>query len=128
MQSLTRSNNKKAAETEMLQSINKQHIYEDCLVESICFDKNCQDDQSIYMQPVKPPMDMWLPKPVVPYQYKRLCIGKKCQSTRHYKKRNPVKQGYVCYDKNCQDDQCVIMWPVKSGKSSNKWLPKPPME
>ena len=37
---------------------------------SMCSDKNCQENRSINMQPVKPSIDMWLPKPAVPYQYK----------------------------------------------------------
>ena len=44
---------------EMLQSGNKQHIYEECQVKSMCSDNNCQDT---YMQPVKPSMKtnyMW---------------------------------------------------------------------
>ena len=61
---------------------------------SMCSDKNCQEN--INMLLVKPQMDVQLPKPAVPYEYKRLCNDRNCQSTRYYKKRN--------YDKNCQSD------------------------
>ena len=60
-------------------------------------DKNCQGNQNINMWPVKPEMDMWLPKPAIT----RLCSDKNCQSTRCFKKRCPVRPMYV-YDKNCQ--------------------------
>ena len=86
---------------EILQSSKKQHIYEDCPVKSyVCSDKNCQEMQNINMWPVKPSMDMLLPKPAVPYQYKRLCSDKNCQSTRCFKKKCPVRP--MCEDKNCQ--------------------------
>ena len=78
MQSVKRPN--------MLQSSNKQYIYEECPVKSMCSDKNCQETQSINVWPVKPSMDMWLPKPAVPYKYIRFCSDKNCQSTRCYKK------------------------------------------
>ena len=68
-------------------------------VKSMCSDMNCQETQNINMQPVKPPMDMWLPKPAVPYQYKRLCSDKNCQPARCFKKKCPVRA--VCDDKNC---------------------------
>ena len=38
--------------------------------------------QCINMWPVNPPKDMQLTKPAVPYQYKRLCSDKNCQSTK----------------------------------------------
>ena len=60
----------------------------------VCSDKKCQD--TMFLQTVKPKMDIQLPKPAVPYQYKRLCSDKNCQSTRCYKKKNS--------DKNCQSD------------------------
>ena len=65
--------------------------------------KNCQENQNINMWLVKPPMDMRLPKPAIPYKYTRLCSDKNCQSTRCYKKHE-----YIKCDKNCQS-----MWPMK---------------
>ena len=65
-------------------------------VKSMCFDRNCQ----VNMRPVKPEIDMQLPKPAIPYKYKRLCSDKNCQSTRCFKKKCPVRP--VCDDKNCQ--------------------------
>ena len=63
----------------------------------MCFDKKCQENTN--MQPVKPEMNMWLPKPAI----KRLCNDKNSQSTRCYKKRN--------YDKNCQSyDVKIWIW------------------
>ena len=44
---------------------------------------------------------------------RRLCQGEKCQSTRCYKKKSPVRPKYK-YDKNCQ-----------SGSSSEKENPDP---
>ena len=60
-------------------------------------DKNCQDTNK---WPVKPSMDMQLPKPAVLYQYRWLCNDKNCQSTRCYKKKSPVR---LMWDhNNCQ--------------------------
>ena len=67
------------------------------LIRNLFSDKNFQENQNINMQLVKPPMDMWLPKPAVQYKYQRLCRDKNCQSTRCYKKYEDTK----C-DKNCQ--------------------------
>ena len=63
--------------------------------ESVCSVKKCKENQTINMQPLKPPMNMWLPKPAVPCKYTRLCNDKNCRSTRWYKK--------MCSDKNCQE-------------------------
>ena len=73
-----------APEPEMLQSSNKQHMYEECPVKSTAYsDMNCQDNKGVYMPPVQPEMNMQsmprplklqskykkmqLPKPAVPY-------------------------------------------------------------
>ena len=50
--------------------------------ESVCSVKKCKENQTINMQPLKPPMNMWLPKPAVPCKYTRLCNDKNCRSTR----------------------------------------------
>ena len=55
---------------------------------SVCSDKNCQENENNVMQSVTKKMDVWLPKPV-PYEYRRLCKDKKCQSSRCYK--SPVR-------------------------------------
>ena len=59
-----------------------------------CLDKNCQENENINMWSVTNTDNMWVPKPAVPNEYRRLCSDKGCQSTRCYKKSN--------YDKNCQ--------------------------
>ena len=103
MWSVTKSRNKKLVgsasdkncEATICYKKQKKSEYDDFQSQSLmCSDKNCQEN--INMQPVMPEMDMWLPKPAVLYQYRRLCNDKNCQSTRCYKKRN--------YDKNCQSD------------------------
>ena len=71
----------------------------------VCSDKKYQETQSINMWPVKPSMDMWLPKTAVPYKYTRLCSDKNCQSARCYKKKNS--------DKNCQGTKFIHMWSLK---------------
>ena len=53
--------------------------------------------------------DKWLSPPLI----RRLCQGEKCQSTRCFKKKSPVRPRYK-YDKNCQ-----------SGSSSEKVNPDP---
>ena len=66
-------------------------------VKSLFSDKNCQETQNINIQPVKPSMDIQLPKSV-----RKQVICKNCQSTRCFssKKKCPVRP--VCDDKNCQ--------------------------
>ena len=68
---------------------------------AMCSDKKCQEIPNVQKRTKKPishmwsvtkTNDMWLPKPAVLYQYRRLCNGKNCQSTRCYKKKS--------YDKN----------------------------
>ena len=84
MQSVTRSSNKKL--TGLASDKNSQAIiYYKKQKKCMCSDKNCQEN--INMWPVMPEMDMWLPKPAVLYQYRRLCNDKNCQSTRCYKKK-----------------------------------------
>ena len=56
----------------------------------VCSDKDCQENENVNIQPMKPQMVMQLPKPTI----RRLCSDKNCQSTRCYKKK--------CYDKNCK--------------------------
>ena len=56
----------------------------------MCSDKKCQEN--INMQSVTNTNDMQLPKPAVPYEYRRLCKDKNCQSTRCYK--SPVRPMY----------------------------------
>ena len=107
MWSVTSSSNIESIEPEMLQSSNKQHVHGESPVKSVYSDKNYQETQTINMWPVKPKMNMWsmprpaklqskykkrwLPKPVVPYQYTRLCNDKNCQSTWCFKKKDQVK-------------------------------------
>ena len=74
--------------------------YDDFQSQSIVSsDKNCQDNKSVIMQPVKPQLDMQLPKLAIT----GLCRDKSCQSPRcyNYKKKSPVRPMYG-YDKNCQ--------------------------
>ena len=52
-------------------------------------DRNCQTS---VMQPVKSQQEMQLPKPAVPYEYRRLCKDQTCQSTRCYKKHSDPKK------------------------------------
>ena len=100
MQSVTRSSN---TSVEPASDKNCQAIR--CYKKNnlVCSDKTCQDYQCVNMQPVKPETSsiMWLPKPAVPNQYKRLCNDKNCQSTRCYK----ISE-YIKYDKNCQSTRC----------------------
>ena len=47
------------------------------------FDRNCQEKENNAMWSVtKDTDDMWLPKLAVPYEYRRMCSDKNCQSTR----------------------------------------------
>ena len=71
-------------------------------VKYVCSNKKCQEN----IRTRKPRSDMQsvtntdivqLPKPAVPYEYRRLCKDKNCQFTRCYK--SPVRP---MYDKNCQ--------------------------
>ena len=71
MQSVTRSSNMKSTEQEMLQSSNKQHIHGECPVKSVCSDKNCQENKSNSMQPVKPQMDMQSKEPAIQSSFKK---------------------------------------------------------
>ena len=84
-------------------------------IKSVCSYKNCQ------LQPVKPPMDMWLPKPAIPYKHARLCSDKNCQSKRCYRKKSPVRPMYG-NDKNCQEIPNVHVWPKKQAKESSHML------
>ena len=101
----------KSTRQKVLQSSNKQHVYEEDSVKSVCFDKNCQENQNINMWPVKPAMNMQLPKPAIPYRYTRLCSDKNCQSKRCYKKTDQVRS--VCSDNNCLEIPHVNMQPKK---------------
>ena len=77
----------------------------------MCSDKKSQEPS--YMWPVMPVIinteDRQLSPPVI----RRLCQDEKCQSTRCYKKKSPVRPNYK-YDKKCQ-----------SGSSSEKENPDP---
>ena len=58
-------------------------------------DKESQADrnyQTSAMQAVKSEKEMQLPKPTVPYEYRRLCKDQTCQSTRCYKKHSDPKK------------------------------------
>ena len=69
MWSVTRSNNMKSIEPDMVQSSKKQHIYEECSVKSVCYDKNCQDTK--FKWPVKPASDMQSMEPAVQSSFKK---------------------------------------------------------
>ena len=106
MQSVTRSSNKKLVGSESDKNCQATICYkkqrkseydEFQSQSSMCSDRNCQE--YINVQPVMPEMNVWLPKPVVLYQYRRQCNDKSCQSTRCYKKRN--------YGKNCPSDNSM---------------------
>ena len=77
----------------------------------MCSDKKSQEPS--YKWPVMPVIvnteDKWLSTPLI----RRLCQDEKCQSTRCFKKKSPVRPKYK-YDKNCQ-----------SGSSSGKENPDP---
>ena len=77
----------------------------------MCSDKKSQEPSNKW--PVMPAIvnteDKWLSTPLI----RRLCQDEKCQSTRCFKKKSPVRQKYK-YDKNCQ-----------SGSSSEKENPDP---
>ena len=77
----------------------------------MCSDKKSQEPS--YKWPVMPAIvnteDKQLSTPLI----RRLCQDEKCQSTRCFKKKSPVRPKYK-YDKNCQ-----------SGSSSEKENPDP---
>ena len=132
MQSVTRSSNMKSTRSKMLQSSNKQNVYEEETEKYVCSD-NCQENQNINMWPVKPAMNMQLPKPAIPYKYTRLCSDKDCQFTRCYKKKDQVKS--VCSGNNCLEIQNINMQPKKPishmrsvTKTSFMYLSKPAIE
>ena len=80
-----------------------KYVHDDQMCQPTVYsDKNCQGTKHIHMWPLKPENSSirWLLKPAVPYQYKRLCSDKNCQSTRCFKKKCPVRP--VCDDKSCQ--------------------------
>ena len=52
--------------------------------------KKCQENN--VMQSVTKKMNMWLPKPAVPYEYRRMYSDNNCQSTRCY--RSPMRPMY----------------------------------
>ena len=64
-------------------------------------DKNCKEKESSNMWSVTSTNDVWLPKPPIPYEYRRMCSDKNCHSTGYYslKKKSPRRP---MYDKNCQ--------------------------
>ena len=66
-------------------------------IKYVCSDKTCQVDQCVNMWPMKLEMDMWLPKPAIPYKYTRLCNDKNCQAIRCYR-----NSGYTKCVKNHQ--------------------------
>ena len=71
---------------------------------------------------MEPSMDMQLPKPAVLYNYKRLCSGKNCQSTRCYKKKSSVRP--LCgKDKNCQSQPINNMWSVTNSSIMQSPIP-----
>ena len=44
---------------------------------------------------------------------------KNCHSTWCFKKKNAVKEGSMCPEKNCQENQNIHMWPVKPAMKTN---------
>ena len=86
-------------------------------------DKNCQDNKSVIMQPVKPQIDMQSKEPAMQSSFKKkhvpFCNDKNCQSTRCYKKKNQVKQGIRCSDKNLQEIPNVYMQPERPAAELN---------
>ena len=64
-------------------SIKSVYDYHKCQ-STVCSDKNCQETNFIHVQPLKLEKSsiMQLPKPAVPYKYKRLCSDKNCQSAK----------------------------------------------
>ena len=98
-------------------------------------DKNCKITN---MRTVKPEMHMWSKEHTMQSSFRKkhlpLCKDKNCQSTRCYRKKNPVRPMYD-NDKNCQEILNVQMRPKKPishmlsvTKTSVTQLPKPAME
>ena len=93
----------------------------------VCADKKCQATKCYKktsdVWPVKPEMNVQLPKPAVLYQYRRLSKDKKCQSTvceyDDFESQSKVK---MCSDKICQEN--INMQPVMPD-IMNVQLPKP---
>ena len=77
----------------------------------MCSDKKSQEPS--YMCPVMPVIVNTEVRQLSTPTIRRLCQDEKCQSTRCYKKKSPVRPQYK-YDKNCQ-----------SGSSSEKESPNP---
>ena len=74
-------------------------------------DKNCEDNKSVIMWPVKSVMDMQSKEPAMQSSFKKKhvpsCNDKNYQSTRCYRKKNPLKQvKSVCNNENCQATKC----------------------
>ena len=79
MQSVTRSASDKNYQATISYQKQKKCEYDDSKSQStVNYDKNCQENEIINMQPVKPEMNVWLFKPAI----RRLCNDKNCQSTR----------------------------------------------
>ena len=77
----------------------------------MCSDKKSQEPSCKW--PVMPAIDNTEDKQLSTPLIRRLCQDEKCQSTRCFKKKSPVRPKYK-YDKNCQ-----------SGSSSEKENPDP---
>ena len=93
--------------------------YEEGQVRPVCDDKNCQSIKFINMWSVTKPNNMWLTKPAIQSSYqKSFCSDKKCQSTRCYKKKCPMRP--VCDDKNLQSAKCAHMQQTAMLQSTYK--------
>ena len=80
----------------------------------MCSDKKSQEPSN--KSPVMPAIVNTKDKQLSPPLIRRLCQDEKCQSTRWFKKKSPVRPKYK-YDKNCQ-----------SGSLSEKENPDPKMQ
>ena len=82
---------------------------------SVCSEKKCQDT---HMQSVKPAMKINHMQSVTRSSNMKSSRPQMLQSSnkQHTYEKNPVKQGSMCSDKNCQETKLTNMQPVKPEK------------
>ena len=97
---------------------------------SVCSDKNCQENENIDMQPVKPQMNVQLKKPAMKSSNKKLIeSNKNCEATISCKKQKECEyddsKSHMSRnsDKNYQGKINNNMWSVINTKHMQ--LPKP---
>ena len=78
----------------------------------MCSDKDCQENESIDMQPVKPKKDVWSKKPAMKSSHKKLIVlNKNCKATT-CENADFKSQSFKCSDKNCQENINMQSVPV----------------